>query len=270
MIGFNHLGRLGRLGNQMFQYAALKGIAAHKGYQWCIPNYTQEVDDGIGNMLKTELFDCFVMKNVSKEKNISLLGGGNAPILQERFFHFDQEFFNGCPDNTSIWGFFQSEKWFKHIESEIREDFSFPDSIKEPCKEMISSVDSPIALHIRRTDYLINSQHHNNLGLDYYKKAISKFDDDRNIIVFSDDPNWCKEQDIFSNDRFLISENTDNRIDLCLMSMCSDFIIANSTFSWWGAWLADCGRVIAPTQWFGPANQHKDLKDLYPKHWELI
>ena len=59
MLAFNHLGRLGRLGNQMFQYAAVRGIAANKGYEWCIPNHIQAVDDGIGNMLRTELFDCF-------------------------------------------------------------------------------------------------------------------------------------------------------------------------------------------------------------------
>ena len=61
-----------------------------------------------------------------------------------------------------------------------------------------------------------------------------------------------------------------NYIDLCLMSLCSDFIIANSTFSWWGAWIADRGKVIAPKKWFGPNLIHNDTKDLYPKNWEVI
>ena len=124
MLAFNHLGRLGRLGNQMFQYAALRGIAANKKYDWCIPNYINEIDDGIGNKLKTELFDCFNLVNLSK-KNIFILDQGHAPIVKEKFFHFDDELFNLCPNEVSLYGFFQSEKWFKHIESEIRDDFSF-------------------------------------------------------------------------------------------------------------------------------------------------
>ena len=98
------------------------------------------------------------------------------------------------------------------------------------------------------------------------------FDDDRNVIVFSDDPAWCNEQELFSDDRFLISENEDNRVDLCLMSLCSDFIIANSSFSWWGAWLADKGKVIAPKQWFGTDGYTKDhdIKDVVPDGWTRI
>jgi len=90
------------------------------------------------------------------------------------------------------------------------------------------------------------------------------------VAIFSDDPQWCKEQELFSDDRFLIATGNGSYVDLCLMSLCSDFIIANSTYSWWAAWLANKGRVIAPTRWFGPNNQHLDTKDLYPEHWEII
>ena len=138
---------------------------------------------------------------------------------------------------------------------------------------MISSVDNPVALHVRRTDYLTNSENHPPCTLDYYKAALDHFDDDRNVIVFSDDPSWCQEQELFSDDRFMISENTDNRVDLCLMSLCSDFIIANSSFSWWGAWLStnQNKKVIAPLQWFGTGytKQH-DTKDLIPDGWTRI
>jgi len=269
MIGFNALGRMGRFANQMFQYASLKGIAKNIGADICIPNHTQVVDDGIGNKLRTELFDSFDL-NV----HIGLLNNGHAPVVNERFFHFDEELFSMCPDHVSLQGYFQTEKYFKHIEQEIREDFTFKDEILKPCKEMISSVEEPIALHIRRTDYITNSDNHFNLPLEYYDAALKHFDSNRNVIVFSDDPAWCQEQDLFSDDRFMISENTDNRVDLCLMTLCNDFIIANSSFSWWGAWLSQNKnkKVIAPVQWFGKTGYTKDhdTKDLIPNDWIRI
>lgn len=267
MIGFNHLGRLGRLGNQMFQYASLRGIAANNGHNFCFPYHKKAVDDGIGNMLRTELFDCFQMSSVS-DLNIQLIDE-DRPYRQESGFEFDEELFNNCSDWVSLYGFFQTEKYFKNVESVIRQDFQFKNEISDPCTEMIGD-DQYIALHIRRTDYLINAANHNNLSLEYYESALSKFEKDARVIVFSDDPNWCKEQELFSDDRFLVSENTSGHIDLCLMSMCTDFIIANSTFSWWGAWLANKGKVIAPKNWFGPALKDKNTKDIYPEKWEIV
>jgi hypothetical protein len=269
MIGFNALGRMGRFANQMFQYAALKGISRKIGTDTCIPNHTQAVDDGIGNKLRTELFDSFDLNT-----NIGLLNNGHAPVVNERFFHFDEELFNLCPDHVSLQGYFQTEKYFKHIEDEIREEFTFKSEILSPCKEMISSADNPVALHVRRTDYVTNSANHPPCSLEYYGEALKHFDTDRNIIVFSDDPTWCNQQELFSDDRFMISENTDNRVDLCLMSLCDDFIIANSSFSWWGAWLSTNKdkKVFAPSQWFGKEGYTKDhdTKDLIPDSWTKI
>ena len=269
MIGFNALGRMGRLCNQMFQYAALRGLSSKSGAEICIPYYQDAVDDGIGNMLRTELFDSFNL-NVKT----GLLNKGHAPVVQERFFHFDQELFDNCPDHVSLQGYFQTEKYFKHIEYQIRSEFTFVDDILEPCKEMIGTIDDPIALHVRRGDYVINSENHFNLPLEYYEAALKQFDDNRNVLVFSDDPKWCHEQSIFDDNRFIISENDDNRVDLCLMSLCNDFIIANSTYSWWGAWLSSHPnkKVIAPVQWFGKTGYTKDhdTKDLIPETWTRI
>ena len=158
MIGCNALGRMGRLANQMFQYASLKGIGRRVGADIMIPNHTQSVNDGIGNMLRTELFDSFDLR-----VNIGLLDNGHAPVVQEKFFHFDEELFTMCPDHVSIQGYFQTEKYFQHIESEIRDDFTFNNEILKPCKEMISSTKTPVALHVRRTDsiclFLIMKKH---------------------------------------------------------------------------------------------------------------
>jgi hypothetical protein len=265
MIGFNNLGRMGRLANQMFQYASLKGIARHRGYDFMISYHHDFMDDGIGNMLRTELFDSFDLDVRT--------GIYEAPTIAERQFHFDQELFDKCPDGVVLQGYFQTEKYFKHIEDEIRQDFTFKDAILNPCKEMMWQMDFPIALHVRRTDYITNSANHPPCTLEYYKNALEHFDDDRQVIVFSDDPAWCKEQELFSDDRFMISENEDNRIDLCLMSLCSDYIIANSTFSWWGAWLSvnKDKKVIAPIQWFGTGyTKDHNTKDVTPNGWTRI
>ena len=113
--------------------------------------------------------------------------------------------------------------------------------------------------------------HHNSLGLDYYEEALSKFGDNRTVIIFSDDPAWCKEQKLFDSDRFLVAEGNSQYIDMCLMTLCVGHIIANSSFSWWGAWLANSEKVIAPKNWFsGHLEEQNDTKDLYCPEWEVI
>ena len=122
MLAFNGLGNNGRLGNQMFQYAALRGIAAFKGYEWCIPHWnTPRVDNySLGN--------CFKMDSVQLS-NMKILDNGYAPTEIERYFHYDEEMKTLCPNDVSIHGFFQTDKYFKDIEEEIRKDFTFHDEI---------------------------------------------------------------------------------------------------------------------------------------------
>ena len=268
MLAFNYLGQLGRLGNQMFQYASLKGIARNRGCDYCIPNHNQVIKDPYGFDMKIELFYPFKMSGLSP-RNIKLLDSGYAPVAEEKHFHFDELLFNMCPDDISLAGYFQSEKYFKHIEDEIRADFSFKDEILEPCKEMVGSIGEVISLHVRRTDYLINLNH-TTLGLDYYQEALKQFNDTSSVLVFSDDPEWCKEQELFSGDRFMISESGDQYVDLCLMSLCKQHIIANSSYSWWGAWLSGSDNVVAPVRWFGVNNSDKNIKDLIPERWTTI
>jgi hypothetical protein len=283
MLAFNQIGNLGRLGNQMFEYAAVRGIAAHHEYDWCIPPFNIK---GIENY---SLSNCFKLESVF-ENNLSIRE--NFSYVQERFFHFDQELFDNCPDNVSLHGFFQSEKYFKHIKDIIRKDFSFHDEIINPCLEFISDVIDPIFLHVRRGDpnlvdprgfkwsYTQCGEQHPVQPLEYYEKALAEFDDEQPVIVFSDSPEWVKEQEFFSGDRFLISEPQEKYsdgsytpyADLCLMSLCSHAIIANSTLSWWGAWLIENKnkKIIAPKMWFGSAYADKDTKDLIPEKWILI
>ena len=269
MIGFNYLGKLGQLGNQMFQYASLKGIANQNGYNFCIPNHNEIFEDGLGNRLHIELFKPFVLENFN-DLNVQLIDK-DRPVVQEGSFHFNEELFKNCPDWVCLHGFFQTEKYFKNIEQEIREDFKFNDDILIPCKEMMDEFGAPpLSLHIRRGDFLINSANHHNLGLDYYEKALAEFPMEVPVLIFSDDPEWCSNQELFADDRFLVAEGNSPYVDMCLMSMCEGHIIANSSFSWWGAWLANSQKVVAPSVWFGPNNAHLDIKDLYLDHWEVI
>jgi len=281
MIGFNHLGHLGRLGNQMFEFAALRGIAAKNGHDICIPSPENK---GIENY---SLHECFDLDHIPQ----GYIQGDR--YVQEEHFHFNKKLFTTCPNDVSLYGFFQSWKYFDNVKDQIRKDFTFHREIMSPCQEMIDLVDGePIMLHVRRGDpnltdprgfkwsYTQCGDQHPVQPIEYYEKALAEFDDDQPVIVFSDSPEWVKEQEFFADDRFLISEPEDKYddgsytpyVDLCLMSLCSHAIIANSSMSWWGAWLQSNPnkKVIAPKMWFGPAYKDKNTKDLYCPDWILL
>ena len=263
MIGLNYLGKMGQLCNQMFQYAALMGIADQLDSPYTIPNHREVVHDGLGNKLRIELFDAFNLKPV----NVGYVDG--QPI-QEHQFSFQHSFFKLKKDvDWCLIGYFQTEKYFKHIKDKVKEQFQFHQHIIDDCQSILELFDNPVALHIRRGDYLINGGNHHSLSMVYYEKALLEFPD-RQVVIFSDDPEWCLEHSLFDDDRFVVSEGNGPYHDLYMMSQCKDFIISNSTYAWWGAWLADTGSVIAPNKWFGPNNEHKSLEDLYPEHWKMI
>ena len=282
-LAFNNIGSLGRLGNQMFEYAALRGIAARHGYEWCIPPPERK---GIENY---SLHECFKLSPNRREGIME-----PCQYAQEPYFHFCQELFDTCPDNVSLHGFFQSWRYFDNIKDEIRKDYTFHEGILEPCKEMMEELEGqePIMLHVRRGDpnltdprgfkwsYTQCGSMHPVQPIEYYEKALKAFPEDQPVIVFSDSPEWVKEQEFFKPNRFMISEPEDKYADgsytpyadLCLMSLCSHAIIANSSMSWWGAWLQTNPdkMVFAPKMWFGSDYKDKDTKDLYCPKWILL
>jgi hypothetical protein len=263
MIGFNSLGKLGRLGNQMFQYAALKGIAAKHRYNICIPksnNQNEWADHQLNVVFKMSTLTSLNYQYIDSDR----------PTISEETFSFNERLFKNCPDWINLQGFFQSEKYFKHIRDQLLIDFEFHDNISETAKQVVSDWNKPVAIHIRRTDYVSNANH-TVLPIEYYEHALSMFDTNREIIIFSDDPDWCLSHKLFSDDRFMVSQTGDNALDMCLMTLCSAHIIANSSFSWWGAWLSDSEKVIAPSGWFkGSNNEHLDTKDVVPNDWIIV
>ena len=284
MLAFNELGNNGRLGNQMFQYAALRGIAAAKGYDWCIPPFNVKRIDNYS------LANCFVMDSV-KSTNQYILDRGFAPIVMEKQYHFDEELLQLCPNDVSIHGFFQTEKYFVHIKDQIRSDFTFHDDLSNPVKGFLDELKDPIFLHVRRGDpnltdargfkwsYTQCSDQHPPQPLEYYERALEMFPEDQEVVIVSDSPEWVMEQELFKPDRFYVSTPEEQYpdgsytpyVDLCIMAHCKGGIIANSSLSWWGAWLQNgSGKIIAPKTWFGPAYADKNTNDLYCEEWEVI
>ena len=177
MLAFNNIGSLGRLGNQMFEYAALRGVEAKHGYDFMIP---PPENKGIENY---SLHECFKLSPDRKEGIID-----PCHYAQEPFFHFCEELYEKCPDGVSLHGFFQSWRYFHNVEDELRKDYTFHEGISEPCKEMMQELDGkePIMLHVRRGDpnltdprgfkwsYTQCGAQHPVQPIDYYEKALSK------------------------------------------------------------------------------------------------
>ena len=178
-------------------------------------------------------------------------------------------------------GYFQTEKYFKNAEKLIRLDFRFKRTIQERVNNHFKDylVDKPVCLIVRdfnpEFDYPNCENNHINIPLEFYQKSIERLGKDRTYIVMSNSIEKCKN--IFKGDNFIFNEVVHEDIykghfDLCLMAKCQDFIVSNTTFGWWGAWLGngEGKRVILPTPWYGPGLSHINTDDLYPDGWEKI
>lgn len=280
MITFSELGRMGLFANQMFQLATLIGVSEKTGYELKIPIENTNHDFGqffdlAKNRTKyihMEMQECFevpetyftsreeVMKNVKHQ-------------YKEPFFNFDKNIFD-IQDGTDINGFFQTDKYFRHAESKVREVFTFKKEIREKAQTEIDKIRDGVPLvsiHVRRGDYVFNSGNHTVIDLDFYSDAITKFFSDKpyQFVIFSDDTTWCKE----AFDGGYVVDINDARTEMCMMSMCDHHIIGNSTFSWWGAWLNPNPKkiVVAPSQWFGPNIAGKNnIMDVLPQTWFFL
>lgn len=267
MITINDLGNCGRLGNQMFQYASIKGISKKHGYEFAIPPRSEfgKRDRNVLND-KLNIYDLFDLSH----NNFYV---SNYKTISEKPLNFDKDLFENCPDNINLEGYFQSQKYFEHIKDDIKKDFSFNNEYKNLAVNFISKIKNNteiISLHIRRGDYLKFPSHHPICSIEYYNQALGYFPSNAKVVIFTDDFNWCKKQKLFESSRFLISENNNAGFDLCLMSFCDYHIIANSSFSWWGAWLSDSKGVIAPKKWFGESYIGWNLEDRILKEWIVL
>src|SRR3989339_1303727 len=286
---------IGGIGNQMFQYAAGKALAEHRGVElkldisdfqfytnrWFSLNHFNINAD----IASDEEISKFIGKNKSKslmllrERIGRLLPLKRRKIYYEHHFHYDEGFFN-LPSNIYINGYWQSEKYFKDIKSIILNDLSFKEPLEglnnEISVKILSS--NSVSIHIRRGDYVTNKiTHltHGVCGIEYYINVInyiSKHLEEPHFFIFSDEPDWAKTNLRTSFPISFVNHNSGQNDfeDMRLLSLCRHHIIANSSFSWWGAWLCrnENKIVIAPQKWF---NEYKaDTKDLYPEDWIIL
>ena len=275
MITYNKIGHFGRLGNQMFQFAATVGIARKANQGFAFPKENTQIPsvedfkDGVRREVYFDLPKYFpnVERTLAPLEQIQ-----TYHIAQEPYFHFCPDLFT-VPDQTNLMGYFQTEKYFEHCSDLILGYFQFDKDIKKQAENNFPSFPVKleyVSIHLRRGDYAGLQQFHPVMDADYYFDAMTQFmDRDYCFLIFSDDIQYAKE--LFGEQENIVYiEGNDPAVDMCMMTMCDHNVIANSSFSWWGAWLNDNTnkKVIAPKRWFGPAYKGvHDTKDLYPQSW---
>jgi hypothetical protein len=253
----------GGLGNQMFQYAYGRSKTLRSGealYYYFI--------DSRGPTKREYGLNVFNLKE-KKINNITAIFL-DALWINTKFM-----------DRIVRSGYWQSEKFFISFEDEIRKDFQFTKPLgwkNIKIQEKINKTNS-VSIHIRRGDYFSDtkiSKVHGTCTRDYYNKAIEYINNkvkDPAFFIFSDDPEWAKNNLKIENAIYIDwNKNTDSHIDMQLMSICKHNIIANSSFSWWSAWLNKNSKkiVIAPQKWFKNSEAQKNTKNLIPKEWIRI
>jgi hypothetical protein len=279
---------IGGLGNQMFQYAAgrcladlnktelkldVTGFTDYKFRNFDLLKFniraTIASDEEIRRLLPSHNFQkAFQYLKPKRNRN----------YYREKYFHFDENF-QRLGSNVYVKGYFQSEKCFLPAKDNIKQDFLFKQDVLKGMQDFTANLngEKSVSVHIRRGDISEDSGsfiYHGVLSADYYYQAIQLIQSklpNPHFYFFSDDIQWVKDNLQVPGAVYVSGEITKNHIeDLYLMSQCRHNIIANSSFSWWGAWLNDNPDkiVIAPKKWFnkGP----KDTQDLIPEGWIKI
>lgn len=277
------------LWNQMFQYAYIKSLSLRNWIDFKLDIseyqvYFRPFELEIFNIEKKycltkeiPFFERFKFNNrylnVILHKSFWMI---NKNHIYEKSLKFDKKFL--WIKKWYIEWFFQSEKYFKDYENEIRSDFYFVKEISHKNKEILDIINSTnsVSIHVRRWDYISNklaNKTHGVCDLEYYTTSIkfinSKISDSV-FFFFSDDIEWVKQNIKITNKSYYIDWNTweDSFEDMRLMSNCKHNIIANSSFSWWWAWLNKNNSpiVIAPKKWFN--NNLLDPIDILKEGWQ--
>lgn len=286
----------GGLGNQMFQYAFGKKLAEQFNTKLVIDltallrvrkksNFTnRNYQLDIFNIEEEFLISPNLISTLNKLKLnflIQILKGfklTGVKNIKEKNFHYDGNLVTQFSDNTLYSGYWQCEKYFKPSESILRNDFKFKNPLSHNAQEVLKKIKqyNSVCIHVRRGDYVNGHTGFTLLNLDYFIKAsntISKKEENTHFFIFSDDPNWCKDNIILEQNFTVVDYQTPKekfKEDLELMSNCNHFIISASSFSWWAVWLSNTknkATVIAPKKWFN--NESLNTKDIYMPHWIL-
>lgn len=257
----------GGLGNILFQIAACKAMALRKGTESSFPNFSEHL-----NYLKNNSRYNRNIPHVDEYRTF-LKVSEKKPENDLKIYNFPFEFLDYFPNEDSFFmdGYFQSEKYFQDYKSEIldliRPDEKTLNYIFTKYKHIIEK--NSVSLHVRRGDYVDQQDAHPLQTISYYETALNKIKSFDNIVIFSDDLEWCKQNLNFKEAIFIQDKDY---IELFLMSYCKNNIICNSSFSWWGAWLnLNINKiVIAPSRWFGDTYKSINTKNLIPEEWHII
>ena len=279
----------GGLGNQLFQYALGRHLASIHNTTLALDvsgfesdplrNYRLDSFNISATVLppKTNSFAKRVVNKLLSEKNpIHRFFHQELPLIRENGFEFQPNILQ-TPDNVFLDGYWQTEQYFKPIAHLIRQDLTLaqplPTQLQAIEKQIRSS--SSIAVHVRRGDYASNpvtTAYHGLYPMDWYVKAAQEMEKDLSDVhyfVFSDDYEWVKNNLKLDAPCTFIKPSPDGKEaqDLYLMSCCKHNITANSSYSWWAAWLNanPNKKVIAPAVWFMGADSN--TKDLIPANW---
>lgn len=263
---------MGRMGNNLFQIAAGLALAKKNNTNLYIPTHSWVPP----NMVSCSYLNCFNLEDVNWVDNFNKV----KQLLftySEYKFSYNEEF-DSLPDNINLYGYYQSELYFKKYEECVRKNLSFTNNIIEKTKESLKTLDvnytNATAIHVRRGDYLGLTDAHPLQNVNYYETALDKLSSDE-VIVFSDDLEWCIRNFKSTHKRKYYFANMDQQTSICAMSMVSNLVIANSTFSWWGAWLNNNPNKIVyyPKKWFGSILPYENtsleetIKDLPCREW---
>ena len=269
----------GFLGNQMFQYAAAAQLAARLGVSVALDDRRARAN-GQGNLC--DVFDLPVVPpahlppDQDKRRLSYLLWRtlGRRPVLhRERDLGYDPAF-ERWGDESYLHGYWQSEKYFADQVEHLRSVFQFTPDMSPENEDMAARIKDAqaVSLHVRRGDYVgigaaaVCDQAYYDAALD---RVTAELSGSPHVFVFSDDPAWARDNLNVPFEKTVVDLNGRDaaHCDMHLMSLCQHNVIANSTFSWWGAWLnANPGkRVAAPVKWFG--NDHQHNPDIIPESW---
>lgn len=278
---------IGGLGNQMFQYAAGRSLALATGQDLVLDrrHYRRAREHGYGldvfrladRSVPEEDLPPFRAEQPLAHLVWKLSGRGPKP-LRESGPAYDPRV---AHVTGSVWleGYFQSERYFAQHEAQIRDELTFrmpPDPENARWLSQIKDEPRAVSLHVRRGDYVQNAKfaaRHGTCTPDYYASALeyvaAQMGEEPVLYAFSDDPNWVRDNlDLPAEIRVVGHNGPDrNYEDLRLMSSCRHHIIANSSFSWWGAWLNPHSTkiVTAPERWY--ADPKFENPDIWPKDW---
>lgn len=277
----------GGLGNQMFQYAAGRALSLHRkasllldiaSYEpkqakmFALDAFNIEAELATSAVLQT--FHQGILSRILRR----VLPPGGRTVYKEPHFHFDKNFLlYRAP--LYMKGYWQSWRYFQATEAIIRSDFRFREKFAPAveAKARVLQNSNSVAMHFRRGDYTSTEavNYHGICGPEYYQQAVEWMMNklpDSFFYIFTNDPEWVRDN-LPENIHCEILSGTLSHTqfeDLYLMSQCRHQIIANSSFSWWAAWLNNFGgkQVVAPAQWF--AETKLNTTDLVPESWKRL